>query len=42
MPPSYLKPYVKRQKNDAADAEAIREAVNSVQIKYEGAAPARR
>jgi transposase len=30
MPPSYLKPYVKRQKNDAADAEAIREAVNSV------------
>ena len=23
MPPSYVKPYVKRQKNDAADAEAI-------------------
>ena len=23
MPPSYMKPYVKRQKNDAADAEAI-------------------
>jgi transposase len=23
MPPTYVKPYVKRQKNDAADAEAI-------------------
>jgi hypothetical protein len=22
MPPGYVKPYVKRQKNDAADAEA--------------------
>jgi hypothetical protein len=22
MPPAYVKPYVKRQKNDAADAEA--------------------
>src|SRR5678816_4654787 len=27
MPPSYVKPYVKRQKNDSADAEAICEAV---------------
>lgn len=27
MPPTYVKPYVKRQKNDAADAEAICEAV---------------
>lgn len=27
MPPQYVKPYVKRQKNDAADAEAICEAV---------------
>jgi transposase len=27
MAPSYVKPYVKRQKNDAADAEAICEAV---------------
>ena len=27
MPPAYLKPYVKRGKNDAVDAEAIREAV---------------
>jgi transposase len=24
IPPAYVKPYVKRQKNDAADAEAIR------------------
>ena len=29
MPASYVKPYVKRQKNDAADAEAICEAVGS-------------
>jgi hypothetical protein len=27
MPPADMKPYVKRQKNDAADAEAICEAV---------------
>ena len=27
MPPSYVKPYVKRGKSDAADAEAICEAV---------------
>ena len=27
VPPSYVKPYVKRQKNDAADAEAICEAL---------------
>ena len=27
MPPSYVKPYVKRNKSDAADAEAICEAV---------------
>tara|TARA_R110002110_G_scaffold31396_1_gene110695 strand:- start:543 stop:734 length:192 start_codon:yes stop_codon:yes gene_type:complete len=27
MPPTFVKPYVKRQKNDAADAEAICEAV---------------
>jgi hypothetical protein len=24
MPPAYVKPYVKRQKNDAADAQATR------------------
>jgi transposase len=28
MAPSYVKPYVKRQKNDTADAEAICEAVS--------------
>lgn len=28
MPPAYTKPYVKRGKNDAADAEAICEAVS--------------
>jgi transposase len=28
MPPSYVKAYLKRQKNDAADAEAICEAVS--------------
>ncbi len=27
MPAQYVKPYVKRSKNDAADAEAICEAV---------------
>ena len=27
MPPAYVKPYLKRQKNDAADAEAICEGV---------------
>lgn len=27
MLPAYVKPYVKRQKNDAADAEAICEAI---------------
>jgi transposase len=27
MPPRYVKPYVKRNKNDAADAEAICELV---------------
>jgi hypothetical protein len=27
MPPAYVKPYVKRQKNDVTDAEAICEAV---------------
>jgi transposase len=29
MPPAYVKPYVKRGKNDATDAEAICEAVGS-------------
>jgi transposase len=29
MPPQFVKPYIKSQKNDAADAEAIREAVEA-------------
>lgn len=41
IPPAYVKPYVKRQKNDAADAEAICEAVTRpsmrvVPVKSEG------
>src|SRR5712672_3635717 len=32
MPPAYVKPYVKRQKNDMADAEAICEAVTRAQL----------
>jgi len=28
IPPSYVKPFLKRQKNDMADAEAICEAVS--------------
>ena len=32
MPPAYVKPYVKRQKNDATDAEAICEAVSRSKI----------
>jgi transposase len=40
IPPSYVKPFVKRQKNDAADAEAICEAsqrptMRFVQVKSE-------
>ena len=31
MPPSYVKPYVKRNKSDAADAEAICEAATRKQ-----------
>src|SRR6059058_1938834 len=34
MPPAYVKPYVKRQKNDAADAEAIREAVTRPNMRF--------
>ena len=34
MPPVYVKPYVKRQKNDAADAEAIREAVTRKNMRF--------
>jgi transposase len=34
MPPAYVKPYVKRQKNDAADAEAICEAVSRPSMRF--------
>jgi len=34
MPPSYVKPYVKRQKNDTADAEAICEAVMRPTMRF--------
>ena len=34
MPPAYVKPYVKRQKNDAADAEAICEAVTRTTMRF--------
>ena len=35
MPPAYVKPYVKRHKNDAADAEAICEAVTRTNMSGE-------
>ena len=34
MPPAYVKPYVKRQKNDATDAEAICEAVTRANMGF--------
>jgi transposase len=34
MPAAYVKPYVKRQKNDAADAEAICEAVTRPTMRF--------
>ncbi len=34
IPPTYVKPYVKRQKNDAADAEAICEAVARPNMRF--------
>jgi len=34
MPPRYVKPYVKRGKNDAADAEAICEAVTRPTMRF--------
>ena len=34
MPPRYVKPYVKRNKNDAADAEAICEAVQRPTMRF--------
>jgi transposase len=34
MPPAYVKPYVKRRKNDATDAEAICEAVTTPTMRF--------
>ena len=34
MPPAYVKQYVKRQKNDRADAEAICEAVTRANMRF--------
>ena len=34
MPPAYVKPYVKRHKNDAMDAEAICEAVTRPNMQF--------
>src|SRR5260370_33660260 len=34
MPPAYVKPHVKRHKNDAADPEAICEAVTRANMRF--------
>lgn len=34
IPPAYVKPFVKRQKNDAADAEAICEAASRATMRF--------
>jgi transposase len=34
IPPAYVKPYVKRHKNDAADAEAICEAATRPSMRF--------
>ena len=34
LPAQYVKPYLKRQKNDAADAEAICEAVTRPSMRF--------
>src|SRR5271163_1184981 len=41
MPPAYVKPYIRRQKNDAADAAAICEAVRNYCVGSRGAFAAR-
>jgi transposase len=38
MPPAYVKPYVKRGKSDAADAEAVCEAVTRPTMRAAGGA----
>jgi transposase len=34
VPPIYVKPFVRRQKNDAADAEAIAEAASRPKMRF--------
>jgi transposase len=34
IPPAYVKPFVKRQNNDAADAEAIAEAASRPTMRF--------
>lgn len=34
IPPQYIKPYVKRGKNDAADAEALGEALSRPTMRF--------
>src|SRR2546430_9660161 len=34
MPPAYVKPYLNRQKNDMADAEAICQALNNATMRF--------
>ena len=36
MPPAYVKPYIRRQKNDASDAAAICEAVTRPSMRFVG------
>jgi transposase len=36
MPPTYVKPYIRRQKNDASDASAICEAVTRPSMRFVG------
>src|ERR1700677_3268806 len=36
MPPAYVKPYVRRRKNDASDASAICEAVTRPSMRFVG------
>jgi transposase len=36
MPPAYMKPYIRRQKNDASDASAICEAVTRPSMRFVG------
>ena len=41
VPPIYVKPFVKRQKNDAADAEAITEAAQRPTMHFAALSPRR-